>query len=206
MSVDSLVKQKWCKLSLDGSNQFCTQTFVPNLNRNGNLNKLITILELSKLAIWRQFDNFYLHFENTILVEKTILPFPFYPRLRSYTYQLSVPVCDVLVVVWWCNSIHLLSYIKVLISFVTAKFAVYYRFHCEKFRLGMLVKFRFSEKATKFEIISHLFLCYWVNVQTSARFSQILCPPHNILTLPISTSCMYLGLYQVARVFSMMGH
>ena len=42
----------------------------------------------------------------------------------------------------------------------------------------ILVKFRFSEKATK---ISHLFWCYWGN--EVGDFFQTLWPSHNILTL-----------------------
>ena len=45
------------------------------------------------------------------------------------------------------------------------------------------VKLRHSEKATKFEKISHLFWRYCVNVKTSGRFFQILRPYQKTSTL-----------------------
>ena len=49
-----------------------------------------------------------------------------------------------------------------------------------------MIKFRFSEKATKIgKKISHLFWHNWVNVKTSVRFFQILWPSHNVLTLKV---------------------
>ena len=50
-------------------------------------------------------------------------------------------------------------------------------------------KLSHSEKASKFEKISHLFWRYWVNIKISGWFFQVWCPSQKTSTLWIRKNC-----------------